>query len=107
MMVTIPATTRRLAIALLLMALAAAPAWAEVRNLSQDWRFHAGEVKGAERSAFDDQAWQRVVDNYYTVVLGHSPGFYAISPKVHDLTIGFNTSAHRADGGIAFAWIEK
>ena len=58
---TIPATTRRLATALLLMALAAAPAWAEVRSLSQDWRFHAGEAKGAERSAFDDQAWKRVV----------------------------------------------
>jgi beta-galactosidase len=42
------------------MALAAAPAWAEVRSLSQDWRFHAGEAKGAERSAFDDQAWHRV-----------------------------------------------
>ena len=31
----------------------ATPAWAEVRNLSQDWRFHAcGEAAGAERSAF-------------------------------------------------------
>ncbi|HEX5663734.1 MAG TPA: glycoside hydrolase family 2 TIM barrel-domain containing protein, partial [Xanthomonadaceae bacterium] len=52
---------RRVAMALLLMALAASPAWAEVRSLSQDWRFHAGEAKGAEKAAFDDQAWQRVV----------------------------------------------
>ncbi|KAB0268014.1 ABC transporter substrate-binding protein [Microvirga brassicacearum] len=53
------------------------------------------------------KAWQRVIDNYYTVVLGHSPGAYGIRSEVKDLTIGFNTSAHRADGGVAFAWIER
>jgi beta-galactosidase len=58
-MTTIPATKRRFATALL-MVIAASPAWAEVRNLSQDWRFHAGEAAGAERSAFDDASWQRV-----------------------------------------------
>lgn len=47
--------------AALLAALAASPAWAEVRSLSQGWRFHAGEAEGAQRAAFDDQAWQRVV----------------------------------------------
>ncbi|SOD55811.1 beta-galactosidase [Pseudoxanthomonas wuyuanensis] len=51
---------KRRLVAALLMAIAASPAWAEVRSLSQDWRFHAGEAQGAERSAFDDQAWQRV-----------------------------------------------
>ena len=56
---TIPSTTRRLIVALLT-TLAASPAWAEVRSLSQDWRFHAGEAAGAQRSAFDDQAWHRV-----------------------------------------------
>lgn len=53
------------------------------------------------------QAWQRVLDNYYTVVLGHAPGAYGIRPEVHGLTIGFNTSAHRADGGVAFTWIDQ
>ncbi len=56
---TIPSATQRLTVALL-MTLAASPAWAEVRSLSQDWRFHAGEAAGAQRSAFDDQAWHRV-----------------------------------------------
>lgn len=56
---TIPAT-RRL-IATVLMALAAFPVCAEVRSLSQEWLFHAGEVTGAERSAFDDRSWRRVV----------------------------------------------
>ena len=59
-MKTIPATKRRFATALL-MALAASPAWAEVRSLSQDWRFHAGHAAGAERAAFDDSSWHRVV----------------------------------------------
>ncbi|MDR6842659.1 glycoside hydrolase family 2 TIM barrel-domain containing protein [Pseudoxanthomonas sacheonensis] len=56
---TTAAKQRRLAAALL-MAMSASPAWAEVRNLSQDWLFHAGEVTGAERSTFEDQTWQRV-----------------------------------------------
>lgn len=57
---TIPATKRRLA-ATLLMAIAASPVWAEVRSLSQDWLFHAGKAEGAERTAFDDRSWDRVV----------------------------------------------
>lgn len=71
---TIPATTRRVAIALLLMALAAAPAWAEVRSLSQGWRFHAGEAKGAERVAFDDQAWKRVVVPHDFAIMDKADG---------------------------------
>ena len=59
-MSTIPAIKRRLAAALL-MALAASPGWAEVRSLSQDWRFHAGHAADAERTAFDDSSWHRVV----------------------------------------------
>ena len=60
-----------------------------------------------ESRAFYLKAWQRVMDKYYTIGLGQSPNAYAISPKVHDLTVGFNNSAHRVDGGVAFAWIEK
>ncbi len=55
----IPAMKRRIA-ATLFLAIAASPAWAEVRNLSQDWRFHAGEAAGAERTAFDDRSWKRM-----------------------------------------------
>lgn len=64
-------------------------------------------VKPEDSRDFYDQAWEIVMDKYYTVVLGHSPGAYAISPKVHGMTIGFNTSAHRVDGGLAFTWIEE
>ena len=73
-MATIPAPTRRLAAALLLMAIAASPAWAEVRSLSQDWRFHAGEAKGAERTAFDDQAWHRVVVPHDFAIMDKADG---------------------------------
>ncbi|MBP3983355.1 DUF4982 domain-containing protein [Pseudoxanthomonas helianthi] len=52
-------TTYRLVTALFL-ALIAWQARAEIRNLSQDWRFHAGEAEGAGRSAFDDGSWLRV-----------------------------------------------
>ncbi len=59
-MKTTPTSGWRFALALL-MAIAAQPACAEIRNLSQDWRFHAGEAEGAGRSAFDDGSWHRVV----------------------------------------------
>jgi peptide/nickel transport system substrate-binding protein len=53
------------------------------------------------------QAWNRVMENFYTFGIAQKPSVYAISPKVHDMTIGFNTSAHRVDGGLAFAWIDQ
>lgn len=53
------------------------------------------------------KAWERVMKNYYTVVIGHTPAAYGIRNEVHDLTVGFNTSAHRVDGGVAFAWLSK
>jgi beta-galactosidase len=77
---TIAATQRRFA-AVLLVALAAAPAWAEVRNLSQDWRFHAGEAKGAERAAFDDQAWQQVVVPHDLSIMDKADGRPPFDPK--------------------------
>jgi beta-galactosidase len=52
-------TIRRLPLALLL-ALAASTAVAEQRTLTQDWRFMAGEVQGAERPDFNDGAWRKV-----------------------------------------------
>lgn len=56
---TTAAKKRRLTAALL-MAMAASPACGEIRSLSQDWLFHAGEATGAERSTFEDQTWPRV-----------------------------------------------
>ncbi len=52
-------------------------------------------------------AWRRIMDRHYTVVLGHAPAPYGIRTNVRDFTVAFNTSAHRVDGGLAFAWIAK
>jgi ABC-type oligopeptide transport system substrate-binding subunit len=60
-----------------------------------------------ERRSSYLKAWDRVMKNYYTVVIGHSPAAYGIRNEVHDLTVGFNTSAHRVDGGVAFAWLSE
>jgi ABC-type transport system substrate-binding protein len=63
-------------------------------------------VDDNKRRDFYLQAWKRVMDRYYTVVVGHVPEAYAYRRELHDMTIGFNSSAHRVDGGIAFAWLE-
>jgi beta-galactosidase len=42
-------------------AMAAAPAMAETRSLSQDWLFHAGERHGAAAADLDDRGWRAVV----------------------------------------------
>jgi beta-galactosidase len=70
---TIPATKRCLAAALLTL-IAASPVSAEVRSLSQDWRFHAGEASGAERTAFDDQSWHRVTVPHDFSIMDKSDG---------------------------------
>ena len=48
-------------IAMVAVASTAAPGWSQIRNLSQDWLFHRGDVAGGERPRLDDQRWQRVV----------------------------------------------
>jgi ABC-type transport system substrate-binding protein len=50
-------------------------------------------------------AWKRISDRYYTIVIGHSPAAYGIRTEVKDFTVAFNTSTHRVDGGLAFAWM--
>ena len=47
--------------AALLVSAISGPALARVRGLSPEWLFHAGETKGAERPAFDDRKWSKVV----------------------------------------------
>jgi len=44
-------------------------------------------------------------DSYYTIVIGHSPAAYGIRKEVKDFTVAFNTSTHRVDGGLAYAWM--
>jgi beta-galactosidase len=66
------------------MVIAASPAWAEVRTLSQDWLFHAGEAAGAERTAFDDRPWQRVSVPHDFSIMDRSDGSSPDGPSPFD-----------------------
>jgi beta-galactosidase len=90
---TIPSTRRRLAAALL-MAIAACPALAEVRSLSQEWLFHAGEAAGAERTAFDDRSWHRVVVPHDFSIMDRPDG----SPPFDPATVSGQDSGYLPGG---------
>ena len=52
-------------LALVTLLTAAQPIWSdgpvrERRNFDQQWRFHKGEVTGAEQAGFDDTAWRKL-----------------------------------------------
>jgi len=48
-------------IAVAAVASTAVPGWSQNRSLSQNWRFHRGDVAGGERPQLDDLRWQNVV----------------------------------------------
>ena len=49
------------------------------------------------------RAWQRAIDRYYTVVVGHAPNALAVRAGLAGFTTGFTWAQHRVDGGLAFA----
>lgn len=53
------------------------------------------------------QAWQRAMDRYYTVVIGHAPNALAVRRELAGFTTGFTWSQHRVDGGLAFASLNR
>lgn len=65
------------------------------------------EVDDQKRRAFYLQAWQRAVERYYTVVVGHSSDNFAARPGIHGFSGGFTWSPHRVDGGLAFTWMAQ
>jgi ABC-type transport system substrate-binding protein len=48
-------------------------------------------------------AWQRALDGYYTLVIGHAPEPIANRRDVTGYSPGFTWGQHRVDGGLAFA----
>ena len=50
-------------------------------------------------------AWQRVIDNYYTVVVGHGFDTLAMRKEVKGYDTGFTWSPNWASGGVAHAWL--
>jgi ABC-type transport system substrate-binding protein len=57
------------------------------------------------RAAAYNRAWQRVLDRYYTVVLGHSQNVIANRSEVRGWEPGFTWACHWASGGVAQAWL--
>jgi peptide/nickel transport system substrate-binding protein len=50
-------------------------------------------------------AWQRAIDRYYTVVVGHSANAIGVRPEVRGYRTGFTWGQHAVDGGVAFTWL--
>lgn len=65
----------------LALALAAVPAWAETRSLSQDWLFHAGDVAGAEKPVFDDRGWRPIVVPHDWSIMDKADGSPPFDPN--------------------------
>ncbi|MGL5114043.1 MAG: ABC transporter substrate-binding protein [Beijerinckiaceae bacterium] len=63
------------------------------------------EPDAAKRKDFYLAAWKRVMERYYTVVIGHSFESFASRPEVRGFSGGFTWSPHRVDGGLAFTWL--
>ena len=59
----------------------------------------------AQRKALYAAAWRRVLDNYYTVVLGHAADLMAFRTQVRGYEPGFTWSPHWASGGLAQTWL--
>lgn len=83
--------------------------WGGIQDPELDALIRAATEKVDQSELRDTylKAWHRIAASQYTIGFGQSPIIFGISPKVHDLSIGFNLSPHRVDGGVAFAWIEK
>lgn len=65
--------------------LSSAPALAETRSLSQDWRFHKGDAQGAESLGFDDSGWREVAVPHDWSIMDKPDGTPPFEP---DMTAG-------------------
>ncbi len=52
-------------------------------------------------------AWQMVMDNYWTVVTGHAPTLFGVRNEVLGFEFGFTFGPHYAGGGLAHAWLAE
>jgi peptide/nickel transport system substrate-binding protein len=64
------------------------------------------EVDAKKRRDYYLQAWQIVMDQYYTVVVGHASNAFGVrTDLVQGFETGYTWSQHRVDGGVAHAWL--
>jgi ABC-type transport system substrate-binding protein len=69
-------------------------------------RAAVAEPDETKRKAFYAQAYQRVLDGHYFVVLGHSQEIIAWRREVQGFQPGFTWSPNWASGGIAHTWLD-
>lgn len=50
-------------------------------------------------------AWRHVMDQLYTVGIGHAADAIGVAPQVRGYETGYTWSQNRVDGGVARAWI--
>jgi ABC-type transport system substrate-binding protein len=81
--------------------------WGGVQDPEFDALVNAAvrEPDQARRAAAYNRAWQRAMDRYYTVVLGHSQNVIAHRAEVQGWDPGFTWAAHWGSGGVAQAWL--
>lgn len=82
--------------------------WGGVQDPELDAMINAAVASvddDARRQHYLD-AWHRISERYYTIVIGHSPAAYGIRNEIKDFTVAFNTSTHRVDGGLAYTWMD-
>lgn len=53
------------------------------------------------------KAWQRIMDRYYSVVVGHGSNAFGVRKEVKGFETGFTWSPNRVDGGLAFTWLDS
>ncbi|ESR24915.1 ABC transporter substrate-binding protein [Lutibaculum baratangense] len=83
--------------------------WGGIQDADLDATIKAAvaEPDEAERKALYLDAWGRVMDGYYTVVLGHAANTIAMREEVQGYEPGFTWSPNWATGGIAQTWLAR
>ena len=83
--------------------------WGGVQDPELDALINAGvtTVDAEQRRARYLEAWQHIMDRYYTVVVGHAANAFAIRDEVRGYETGFTWSPHRADSGLAHTWLAQ
>ncbi|WP_245593412.1 ABC transporter substrate-binding protein [Azospirillum halopraeferens] len=81
--------------------------WGGVQDPAFDAAVRAAvaEPDQARRKAHYSEAWQRVIDGYYTVVLGHATNTIANRAEVRGWEPGFTWASHWATGGVGEVWL--
>jgi ABC-type transport system substrate-binding protein len=83
--------------------------WGGIQDPELDAMIRAAvaEPEPARRIGLYNQAYRRVLDRHYFIVLGHSQDVIAHRAEVQGWEPGFTWSPHWASGGIAGTWLAR